>query len=184
MGTKVMRIIELNVTTLESLPPQYVINATGQVNTGGWANPRLEPIGEVTDGIQDYDFVADPPKPGVMVTQGIATLKALPINLGRTSSSIRGIRIHSATNNIQKLFDIGVSDSTVIAGGVDIWPLSMKQVPKSVPVSLRDIIGHSVRVLRPGDSATQEVKPGRVTIYLDDKGSATDVVVEPDFDVK
>ena len=195
MGTKVMRITELTVITLESHPPQYVINVKGQVNTGGWSNPRLELVGAVTDGIQNYDFVMDPPKPGVMVTQGIATHTA-SINLGRASSSIKGIRVHSATNNLEKLFDLGKSESMVIAGGVDIlpwsmntegggdaWPWSVKQMPESTPVSLRDIIGHTVRVVRLGDLVTQDFKPGRITIYLDNKGRAADVVVEPGADV-
>lgn len=67
-------------------------------------------------------------------------------------------------------------------GGVDVWPWSVKQVPQSVPVSLRDIIGRTVRVLRPGDHATQEIMPGRVTIYLDDNNRVTDVAVEPGSD--
>lgn len=195
MGTKVIRITELTVITLESLPPQYVINVKGQVNTGGWSNPRLELVGAMTDGIQNYAFVMDPPKPGVKVTRDTATHTA-SINLGRASSSIEGIRVHSATNNIEKLFDLGKSESMVIAGGgdawpwsmntaggVDVWPWSVKQMPENTPVSLRDIIGHVVRVVRPGDLVTQEFQPGRVTISLDDKSRATDVVVEPGADV-
>ena len=195
MGTKVMRITELTVITLESHPPQYVINVKGQVNTGGWSNPRLELVGTVTDGIQNYDFVMDPPKPGVMVTQGFTETPKASINLGRASSSIKGVRVHSATNNIEKLFDLGKSESMVVAGGGDYfpwsvntqgggdaWPWSVKQMPENTPVSLRDIIGHIVRVARPGDLVTQDFQPGRVTVYLDDKSRATDVVVEPGAD--
>lgn len=190
-----MRITELTVITLESHPPQYVINVKGQVITDGWSNPRLELVGTATDGIQNYDFLMDPPKPGVMVTQVIATHVA-SINLGRATSSIKGVRVYSATNNIEKLFDPGMSESMVVAGGgdawpwsvntqggVDVWPWSVKQMPENTPVSLRDIIGHVVRVVRPGDLVTQEFQPGRVTISLDDKSRATDVVVEPGADV-
>lgn len=197
MGVKVMEVIDVTLITLESQPPQYVINAKGEVPTGGWTNPCLEPRfymgGTVPDGVQDYDFVAEPPNGGVNVTQAKALVSAA-LYLGRLPDLIKGVRIHSETNDKEELFDRGsVIDSITVSnlesamseiqGGVDAWPWSVKQqVPQSVPVSLRDIIGRTVRVLRPGDRATQEVMPGRVTIYLDDKGRVTDVVVEPGSD--
>jgi len=148
--------------------------------------------GTVPDGIQDYDFMADPPNGSVNVTQA-KTLVSAALYLGRLPDSIKGVRIHSKAYNKEELFDRGsVIDSTTVSklesamseiqGGGDAWPWSVKQVPQSVPMSLRDIIGRTVRVLRPGDHATQEVMPGRVTIYLDDKGRVTDVAVEPGFD--
>lgn len=195
MSAKIVRITELSIVTLESNPPKYNITAIGFVNSGGWSNPRLEPVGEVLDGIQNYDFLIDPPNSGVIVPQVISSHKAT-ILLGHLPALLKGIRVHSATNQFEKLFDGGMIESLTVDGGVDVWPWSVsddggvdilpwsvKQIPASTQISLRDLVGRTIRVVRPGDHVTQEVQAGRVTIHLDENSKAVDVVIESGNDI-
>ena len=62
--TQVLKVDDVRIAILKSMPPQWSIRADGLVATAGWTNPRLEPrfyINFPADGIQDLDFVADPP---------------------------------------------------------------------------------------------------------------------------
>jgi hypothetical protein len=67
-------------------------------------------------------------------------------------------------------------------GGVDALPWSVHAVPRDVPLLLREIIGRKVRVVPFGSDVTQEIQPGRVTIYLNEQGRAFDVQVDPGLD--
>jgi hypothetical protein len=67
-------------------------------------------------------------------------------------------------------------------GGVDILPWSVNAVPRGAPLLLRDIIGRKIRVVPFGSLVTQEIQPGRVTIYLNERGQAFDVRVDPGLD--
>ncbi|WP_238543606.1 hypothetical protein [Pseudomonas sp. GM79] len=58
-----MKVVDIKLKLLKSNPPQLPISAIGLVGSAGWTNPRLEPrvyIQFPPDGIQDFDFVADP----------------------------------------------------------------------------------------------------------------------------
>ncbi|RSZ60208.1 hypothetical protein HF313_21190 [Massilia atriviolacea] len=57
------------------------------------------------------------------------------------------------------------------------WPWNL---PQSVPLSLRDLIGRPVRTVRPGDVITLEYIAGRVTFFLDDAGLVADIGFEPE----
>lgn len=179
MSTKVYKVLELSVVTLESNPPKYQISAIGQVNSGGWTNGRLEARGDAVGGIQAYDFVADPPKLGTIVT---GALSRLPASIAIGQPAIKGIQVFSMTNSLQKIFAAGMFESTAVASGVDYWPWSVKDIPQEAVLTIRDMIGRTIRVVRPGDHVTQEIQPGRITIHLDAASKATDVVVEPSID--
>lgn len=57
------------------------------------------------------------------------------------------------------------------------WPW---QLPQSVPLSLRDLIGRPVRTVRPDDIITLEYIAGRITLFLDDAGLVTEIGFEPE----
>lgn len=63
--------------------------------------------------------------------------------------------------------------------GVDGWPWKLsEQLPTEVPLTIRDLIGRPLRVVKFGDVVTQEYIPGRVTIYLSERSLVADVAVE------
>lgn len=97
MGKPVMSVASVNISLLKSNPPKLVITSSGFVSTSGWSNGRLEPryyIDFPQDGIQDFDFVADPPEGmALMVISGIA---AKPVEWDSPPlDKLRGIRVHS-----------------------------------------------------------------------------------------
>ncbi len=85
----------------KSRPPLLIVGATGRTRTSGWRNGRLIPreyATEPPDGIQDFDFVADPPS-GIVLPY-LAQILASHVDIA--PSWLRGIRIHSATNDIER----------------------------------------------------------------------------------
>jgi len=100
--TDVLKVIDVQLTLLKSFPPQLHITALGLVGSAGWTNPRLLPrfyIDFPKDGIQDFDFAADPPK-------GISVLPVLPIAASEfwenpPLDKLRGVRIHSSSNSVE-----------------------------------------------------------------------------------
>jgi hypothetical protein len=93
---KILEITELNVSILESFPPQLKVLAKGTVPSAGWTNPQLIPyvyIQAPPDGIYDFDFVATPPK-------GVAAQVVSPIRVSATlpGQGVKGIRVHASLN--------------------------------------------------------------------------------------
>lgn len=97
-----MKVVDVELKLLKSNPPQLHILAIGLVGSAGWTNPRLEPrvyIQFPPDGIQDFDFVADPP-------QGTVIQVVLPIDASKLwkeppFDKLKGVRVHSATNSVE-----------------------------------------------------------------------------------
>jgi hypothetical protein len=100
----VMNVSAVHLTNYLSYPAQWSVTAHGHVNTGGWTNPKLEQriyVAPPADGIQDFDFVAQPPG-------GMAPQVVLPI-AAQTGPSfypawVKGIRVNSAANSIVESF--------------------------------------------------------------------------------
>lgn len=106
MSKPAMSVVKIDLTLLKSHPPQLVIVASGFVSTSGWKNGRLEPrfyINFPSDGIQDFDFVADPPDG--MALMVISPIVAKPIEWASPPEYVRGVRIHSQSNKIEALID-------------------------------------------------------------------------------
>lgn len=101
----VYKTLAVDLKLLKSSPPQLAITAFGLVRTGGWKNGALEPryyINPPQDGIQDFDFVAEPPV-------GPAVEVILPISahtpMEHIPSWLKGVRVHSETNSIEAKLD-------------------------------------------------------------------------------
>jgi hypothetical protein len=94
----VYKVDAVRFTLLKSKPPQYQIDAKGEVRTGGWSSPKLTPVVYVhppADGMYDYTFSATPPS-------GAATQAITPISasepLKSTPKGFRGVRVRAETN--------------------------------------------------------------------------------------
>jgi hypothetical protein len=108
MSKHIMKVVKVDLTWLKSNPPRLVITASGFVTTSGWKNGRLEPrfyIDFPADGIQDFDFVADPPLG--MALQVISPITAEPIEWDNPPEKLKGVRIHAQANQIVALFEDG-----------------------------------------------------------------------------
>jgi hypothetical protein len=105
MSRQVLKVANVSGTILKSNPPQLAIVAVGIVSTTGWTNARLEPYFYVmppADGIQDFDFVADPPT-------GMTLQVLTPITAGLTwpdfPAWVKGVRIHAQHNKMEWKLD-------------------------------------------------------------------------------
>ena len=98
---KVQKTLSVQLALMKSKPPQLAITAFGQVNSGGWKNGALQPriyIQPPQDGIQDLDFVAEPPSGPA--TQVISPITAHYVMIS-IPSWLKGVRVHSSTNNVE-----------------------------------------------------------------------------------
>ncbi|MBV8045686.1 MAG: hypothetical protein JO171_00920 [Paludibacterium sp.] len=61
------------------------------------------------------------------------------------------------------------------------WPWQKAQVSvrslAKLPREIQDLIGLKLRVIRPGEMASEELVPGRVSIYVDSNGVIADVTL-------
>ena len=82
------------------------VEATGRVNTGGWADPELAAwsyIEAPSDGILDFDLMARMPPDDAMVTMALEDLSASVS--GPMPPWVRGVRIHASSNATEVLLD-------------------------------------------------------------------------------
>lgn len=84
----------------KSKPSKLEITATGKVNSTGWSEGQLSPHVYITppaDGIWDLTFMARKPRGVVIwVTTPIAARDKVDM-----PSWVKGVRVHSSTNNTQ-----------------------------------------------------------------------------------
>ncbi|MBW4420649.1 MAG: hypothetical protein KME13_15670 [Myxacorys californica WJT36-NPBG1] len=97
-------VTAVNLTLLESHPPQLQIIARGTVPSTGWTNPQLIPLVYVQappDCIYDFEFVATPPTdPAAQVITPIVAKYRFP------AQGLRGVRV----NGIKALLNRDLSD--------------------------------------------------------------------------
>ena len=104
MSKHVIKVANVDLSLLKSNPPTLVISSGGFVSTSGWTNGRLEPrfyIDFPADGIQDFDFVADPPLG--MALQVISPIVATPVEWSDPPAALKGVRVHSQTNSVESM---------------------------------------------------------------------------------
>ncbi len=97
---EVYSIKEINLSILESFPPQLHISALGTVTTSGWTNGALIPRLYITppaNGIYEFDFEATPPKNiSLQVLMPISAsyiMPDIPLNL-------KGVKVYTKTNSM------------------------------------------------------------------------------------
>lgn len=69
-------------------------------------------------------------------------------------------------------------------GDSHVWPWSdTRPVPfplSGIPMTIKELIGRKCQVVRVGDSVTQEIEPGRITILLNEHGRILNLYLDPD----
>ncbi|MEM9896827.1 MAG: hypothetical protein AAF789_10695 [Bacteroidota bacterium] len=97
MSQKVFEVKEVNISILESLPPQLLIEASGIASSSGWSNPTLVPTGSQKDGIYEFDFMADLPTDGFLTVltpiEGSHVIQDIPADL-------KGVKVIAEQNSI------------------------------------------------------------------------------------
>jgi len=94
--------VEIQTITIDN-DGRVLVIARGQVPTGGWHSPRLEPwyyIVPPADGIYDFDFMAIPPDPGQIVIQGFQPITVV-YPLFDLPEGFAGVRVHARTNSME-----------------------------------------------------------------------------------
>lgn len=98
----IREITGVSISILEKQPPILVVQAAGNVPTGGWSHPKLVRVVYVTepaDGIQDYEFMATPPS-------GMAIDVITPVQASDSWDNppkwVKGVRVRSATNSVEE----------------------------------------------------------------------------------
>ena len=93
---RVLCVDSVQVAILESKPPQFAVMANGKVPSTGWTRPELSMWFYVVppeDGIQDFDFVAEPPSgivlPVVTPTRAIHGTTGARASRSKASASTR-----------------------------------------------------------------------------------------------
>ena len=109
MSSRIYSITSVNLTLIKTKPPSLQVTAAGQAASSGWSNPNLAPfvyIQPPPDGIQDYDFVATPPKPGDIVLPVLTPIQAETVipeididNYWGRGKPLVGVRCHAVANN-------------------------------------------------------------------------------------
>ncbi len=105
-----MSVAKVDLTLLKCHPPRLVINASGFVTTSGWSKGRLEPrfyIRFPADGIQDFDFVAEPPDGIALMV--ISPITAAPLEWDNPPVELKGVRVHAQSNQIEARLDPSLS---------------------------------------------------------------------------
>jgi len=101
---KVLRVCHVRAINVVPGVQAKAIAALGLVPTTGWRNGQLIPYQypiPPTDGIWDFDFVAD--EPGGIAAQVIQPVAA--ISLWSEQDGVpKGIRVHASQNCIEVLF--------------------------------------------------------------------------------
>jgi len=99
----------------KKVPPNYVVTAEGQVNSGGWSEAELSPWMYITppaDGVQDFDFVAK--RPTGIVTMAFKDIEGMGRLLDVEEQDyfgkgqpLKGFRIHAAANSVVVMLHSG-----------------------------------------------------------------------------
>lgn len=182
---RILSVKSVSVFILQSDPPQVGITADGEVPTSGWTNPSLSQWFYVVppdDGIQDFDFVAEPPTgivlPVVSPIAAFAVIPRDPKDYWGKGKPLKGVRIHARENSVvatlderKKLETARLSPMTLDVPVPGPWPWLTPGVlgggDNPFPMSYTQLIGKTVRVYHTGDPLTRDLRPDRFDIELD-----------------
>lgn len=115
---KVLRVEKVSATLQKSNPPLLRVDADGFVPTGGWTKGELVAYVYVTppvDGIQEYDFIAEPPTE--VSAQVLTPITARPHSMV-CSPWVKGVRVYASENYQQTILATtdGYSKSIYVVG--------------------------------------------------------------------
>ena len=185
---RVLCVDSVQVAILESKPPQFAVMANGKVPSTGWTQPELSMWFYVVppeDGIQDYDFVAEPPSGIVLpVVTPISVFHPDPRdprNYWGKGKPLKGVRIHARENFMEAKTDLRKSMEfqvrTAPRGGEVPWPRLSRGFGSGdslAPLLEWILVGRPLRVYHTGDPLTLDLQVDRVNIEL---SKTTDQIV-------
>ena len=102
---KVYQVNDLFALLEKSNPQKLNITAYGMVKTSGWSQPELIPYIYVippVDGIQDFDFIAEPP---AEISLQVLTPIVAHYSMEDLPSWVRGVRVHTSSNTKEVLLN-------------------------------------------------------------------------------
>ncbi|RWX19203.1 hypothetical protein EHI45_00745 [Rhizobium leguminosarum] len=170
---------------------ELTIVAVAEVPTTGWSNGILAArryIATPADGIQDFGFYATPPA-GRVIKLEMQLFAELTVSLDianywRRGEALKGIRIHSESNDVEADIEEARSANMMAEGMPLPGPFPWARGHSSsihggdIPFSLSyggDVasqfaclsrVGKTLRVYHTGDLLTDDYKPSRVSIEL------------------
>jgi len=100
-------ILEVTAVTLAPFNSGVEISAKGNVSSAGWSNPTLVPMETLvapSDGIYDYTFYATPP--AAAAAADVITPIDVKQRLELLPDGFKGVRVHSASNEIIALYKV------------------------------------------------------------------------------
>lgn len=140
----ISEVTEVKLSLLNS-KAQIQIDATGNVPTTGWSNPVLvayQYIQAPADGIYDYTFYATPPTD--VVLQVVTPISTHQI-INAVPTGFKGVRVHSANNEIVALLDPTVPPPKPQAiNSVDAISLTVEQAnPAKLIIGVKGSVSSS-----------------------------------------
>jgi len=188
-------LLDVKAVSLGNGVSDLIVVAIGEVPTSGWTNPGLSAAIYFTppsDGIQDFTFYVDPPR-GYVIQMPLPIIasesaKVDVANYWGEGQPLKGVRVHSKSNHIEKPIDEASSFSPMQGGmplpwpfpwrtnqtsnfvalqGGDLpFPYSLGKIPQLPwPISSA-LIGKTLRVYHTGDPLTEDYRPDRANIEL------------------
>lgn len=107
MFKKILEVTEVTLEIQKTNPPTLVINAKGNVNSGGWKNGQLVPYIYITppaDGIYEFDFLAEAPSgPSTSAIEEIKT----QYSWNDFPADLKGVKVYSSSNYLVALTEDG-----------------------------------------------------------------------------
>ena len=112
--SKIYDVKDVQLSILKTNPRMLSIVAKGTVPTGGWSEAELVPyvyIQPPSDGIYDFDFIAEPPD-GI-VTQGFAEITA-DHTIRQIPDGLKGVRVHASQNALVTLLGVSIEGGKTV----------------------------------------------------------------------
>jgi hypothetical protein len=113
--SKIYAIDSVNLAIIKTNPPKLLIVVSGRTSSTGWAGGVLVPyiyIAPPADGVQDFDVIAEAPKPGSITLPVLTPIRIElvvdPVDLENywlTGSPLRGVRCHAVGNSKTATFE-------------------------------------------------------------------------------
>lgn len=186
---RILAVTKVSIALIKTMPPKLFLAASGEVPTSGWKKPAIEPwfyINPPEDGVQDFDFVAEPPigfaAQVISPIEASLVIERSPLDYWGPGRPLTGVRVHSRTNSITESYGtrsfegfVALPDEMPVpvheairrvrAGDDDPFPVAGRRVDPTR--LLIDLLGKSLRVYRTGDALTKDLRPDRANVELD-----------------
>lgn len=171
---RIISVENVNLQIDDHTPPHVVIHVEGKVSSSGWTSAELGAwhyIEPPADGIQDFDFTAEPPT-GISLTviSPIAASLHVPVDVDNywgTERPLKGVRIHAQSGSKEELLT-NAGPIVYSFENSESLPWDAFKIGKkgSVDDPISSLVGHFARIYHEGDAVTYDLRPQRINIAL------------------